>query len=676
MRFASFLVLSVGAFAASPVRLPDTTPIRFEPLSQSRWVARGLGYSFSFTPNAAILRLGGRAVRLTFEGANRGGRLEGDGRLRTSSNYFVGSSYRGAPAFHRVRRAGAYPGIDVVFYGNGQQLEYDFEIAPGADPAKIRLRFDGADAVRLNERGQIVLSLGTGELVQLAPMVYQRRASGEIAGVESAYRIDDSGAIRLKLGGYNLDDQLVIDPVIAYNTYLAGSATDAARAIGHDSHGFIYLAGYTDSTDFVQAGDSYNISNSGNRDIWVMKLNLSAPPDQVVVYSTYLGGAADDDVKAMVVDSAGVVYLTGSTNSANFPVTAGALQSTVSANNHAYVTMLDPSQSGAAALVYSSYLAGGNFEEGDGIAVAGGKIYVTGFTTSDDFPLANPYQGGRVAGYDAFVVAIDPTQSGSASLVAGTYLGGSGQDLGRAIAVDSAGKVYVAGVTFSSDFAVTGNAYQGSYHGAGDAFLAELDLSTPNLIYSTYLGGSLTDEVKKIVIDPSGRAALTGYTLSPDFPVSQSALQPVFGGVSDAFLTILDLSLPSANALVYSTYYGGSDAEVAYDLRGDNAGKYYLGGYTLSRDLPVSANALNGSSAAGGVDGFVAVIDPSGPPFNVTYSSYVTGPGSQIVYGVDVDSSGVIYVTGMATGNIFPAGDSFHSTNPGNPDSFFFAIQR
>ena len=130
--------------------------------------------------------------------------------------------------------------------------------------------------------------------MQLAPMVYQRRASGEIAGVESAYRIDDSGAIRLKLGGYNPDDQLLIDPVIAYNTYLAGSATDAAREIGHDSHGFIYLAGYTDSTDFVQAGDSYNISNSGNRDIWVMKLNLSSPPDQVVVCSTYLGGAADE----------------------------------------------------------------------------------------------------------------------------------------------------------------------------------------------------------------------------------------------------------------------------------------------------------------------------------------------------------------------------------------------
>lgn len=676
MRFFLASLYCVSAFAASPARMLETAPIRFEQ-NGDRWVARGLGYAFAFTSEATLLRVGNRTLRVTLDGANPGARFSGYDPAPIATNYFIGKQRASVPGFRKLRRAGVYPGIDVVYYGNGRQIEYDLEIAPKANASRIRIRFEGADFMRLSDRGDIVLTLGTEEVTQRAPVVYQRRRGGEIVAVEAAYKLDKDGAVRLALGRYNPREPLIVDPVIAYTAYISGTAGDTALAVAHDPKGFVYIAGNTVSLDFPTTGEAYQGTNAGNNDVWVMKLNPKATSsDQVIVYSTYLGGGATDIVKAMTVDDAGMIYLTGSTNSGGFPVTSGALQSTISANTHAFVTMLDPSQSGSAGLVYSTFLGGANFEEGDGIAVAGGKIYVTGFTTSDDFPVSGAYQPSRFAGYDAFVVELDPAQSVGASFVAGTFLGGSAQDVGRAIAVDSAGKVYVAGFTYSFDFPISSNAYQLSYHGGGDAFLAKLDLGAGTLLYSTFIGGTFADEVKKIVVEPSGNVALTGYTLSPDFPFTQGAVQTTWGRNGNAFLTIIDPSAPVHQGLVYSTYFGGSGGEVAYDLRRDNAGRYYLGGYTLSPDLPVTANALNRSSAGGGIDGFLAVIDPAAPPFSpkgLVYSSYVTSPGINIVYGLDVDASGTIYLTGITTSSIFPNGYATRS-DQGKTDPFLLIL--
>ena len=242
--------------------------------------------------------------------------------------------------------------------------------------------------------------------------------------------------------------------------------------------------------------------------------------------------------------------------------------------------------------------------------------------------------------------------------------------------MDAAGNVYIGGVSYSANFPVTTNAFNQGYTGDGDAFLAELNFPAQTLVYSTYLGASSIDEVKKIVIDPAGRVALTGYTLSPDFPITQNAFQPGFGGNGNAFLTILDLTKSGPKGLAYSSFYGGNGGEVAYDLRLDSYGRYYLGGYTLSPNLPVTSDALNPASAGAGIDGFVAVINPSIGTQGLVYASYVTSPGNQTVYGVDVVSappSLQVYITGSTTSNVFPAGAA-ENFNAGHTVAFFLGF--
>ena len=673
---------SVSSFADSPTasaaKLLEIAPIRFEPNAGLqpawvRWTARGQGYSFAFTDGAAVLRLANRSVRLTFPGANRKWRFEGDDQQHAGTNYFIGTHRLSAPAYRRLRERGVYPGIDVVYYGSGREIEYDFEIAPGADPSRIRMRFAGVDSVRINAAGDLVLSLGSGEVIQRAPVVYQRTASGEIVAVAASYRVARNGTVGLELARYNPAEALIVDPTLTYAVYLSGSGADTGITITHGVGG-VYMAGNTFSTDFPVSANAAQATNAGSQDVWLMQLDPTQGTN-AIQYSSFLGGGADEFVKAIAVDMNGVIYLTGSTDSGAFPVTASALVASNAANTHGFVSMIDPSQ-GTNGLIYSSYLGGTDNDEGDGIAVVNGLIYVTGTTDSPDFPVAgNSYQNAQATDFDAFLVVIDPTQSGAASEVYGSYLGGSSADAGRTVAVDSAGNVYVAGVTYSTDFPTTFNAFQPGYAGGGDGFIAELNIKTGALLYSTFLGGSAEDEVKKMLIDPAGQIAVAGYTLSPDYPVSTNAFQTAFGGVANAFVSILNLTASNPGVgLTYSTYYGGSGGEVAYDLKRDSGGLYYLCGYTLSRDLPVTANALNPTNTGAGFDGFIAVINPFAAAKGLLYGTYVTSiDGTQVVYGIDVDLSGNIYALGVTTSNIFPNGYA-QNTFPGKLSAFLMII--
>jgi hypothetical protein len=691
MRFAGLLFMGACAFAATPTQVLPQPPIRFEPnvgrsapANPVEWSAHGLGYSLAFTGDATMFRLGEKTLALRLLGADPHATFEATSPYSVPTQYFT-AAYRGSvQSYRRLRRHQVYPGVDVVFYGTGANLEYDFEIAAGADASRIRLRFDGADRLRMTPNGDLLVDLGSQTVTQHVPVVYQVTADGTRKPVRAEYQIAANRDVTLRLDRYDPSAPLVIDPVITFAVYLPGSNNTVGVAIGHDAQGFIYLAGNTSATDFVSTPNAFFGVNRGTQNTWLMKLNpFATSGDQVIVYSTYFGGSLVDSLKDMVVDSStGRAYLTGSTTSTDLLATSGAFQTTLKGPTNAFVAIFDPAQ--PTSLVYATYLGGTGIDVPYGIATHNGKAYVTGSTTSVDFPVANATLPSNAGGTDMFITELDPSKSGAASMIASGYYGGAGLDYGTSVAVDAAGFVYVAGVTYSFNLPITAGAYQAAAAGGGDAFVVEFALEFPLIMHSTYLGGTGTDGAKRILIDSAGRVAIAGYTSSPNFPITQNAYQSLLGGPhatlgavnpTNTFLSILDLNTP-VQSLVYSTFYGGSVDEVPYSLRLDAKGTYYLGGFTLSPDLPVSQNAINSSSAKGGFDGFVALINPTAPPLNsLLYSSYVTGPGSQIVYGVDFDATGIVYSTGFSTGNIFPAGYQTHTAGPSIAEAFLYGFK-
>jgi hypothetical protein len=654
--FVSLLGLAAPSPDASASDAFARLPLRFEAVDAHKWLAHGPGFGVALNQDGTVIRLGDRGLKLTLEGSDRHGRFEGVDKSAAPTNYF-GRDSRSVDAFARLRQIGIYPGIDILYYGKGQSLEYDFELAPGADPSRIRMRFEGADTIRLGAQGQLILGLGDRQVTQNPPVVYQRGPSGEVVGVPSSYIAQTDGSIGISLGSYDSNRALVVDPTILFTGYLAGTSSDVPLGIGHDKKGSIYIAGYTYSPDFALVGAAYTgFFLTTGQQVFTTVMNPLSTGDDVITYSGYFSGNFGDNLKAMTVDSEGVFYLTGFTDDFFFPTTPGGYLTSNGGVRRSFVSVIDTKLPGTAGLTYSTFFAGTKTDEPTGIAVAGGKIYVTGFTSSPDYPVTpNAYQSTQPGGtYDGWVAEFDPSQSGTASLVSSTYLGGSGQDVPRSIAVAADGQVWVAGYTRSSDFPTTQNSFRPSYVGGGDAFLTRLDLSANAVTYSTFLGGSGQDQATKILVEPSGRVAVTGFTLSGNFPVTANALQGSPAGNGDVFLTVLDPAAKDfTTALVYSTYFGGTDGDVPYDLRRDAAGKYYVCGYTLSLDLPVQ-NALAPASDFGALDGFLAVIDPAASPLkSLVYSSYVTGPGYQIAYGVDVDAQGVVYLTGTVLGDVF-----------------------
>ena len=464
-------------------------------------------------------------------------------------------------------------------------------------------------------------------------------------------------------------------PSIDLATYFPGENADGVCCMARDAQGMVYLAGFTFSELFPRVSDEFRKGLGSNlRDGWVMKIDPKASGNDLILYSSYFGATAEEDIFAMTVDAQGLVYLAGVTNSFDFPTTPnGFVTSFQGGTNRIFVSVLDTTK-GEGGLFYSTLFGGTKGDQATAIAVRNGKIYVTGFTTSDDFPVVNALQGTKSGSYDGFIAQFDPSAgTGKDSLPFSSYFGASGQDIPRAIAVDASGAVYVSGITYSFDFPVTPDAYQPFYRGQGDSFVTKIDIGANAILYSTYFGGSGTDYARKMILDAAGRVALTGYTFSSNLPVTQNALQTVNSGNGDAFLTVLDPNVSGAGGLVYSTYFGGSDGDVAYDVARDTAGRYVICGYTLSQDFPVR-NALNPMSAQGGADGFVAVIDP-GATFGsaLAYSSLITSDGLQTAYACSIGSDGVI-VTGVSTGVLFGPNDS-QPTNVGGYNVFLLIFR-
>jgi chitobiase/beta-hexosaminidase-like protein/beta-propeller repeat-containing protein len=635
-----------------------------------KFFSRGPGYTVFLTSNETVLAFErpASALRMSLVGGKAAPAVAGLDELPGKSNYFTGKDaarwHTNIPTYAKVRYQDVYPGIDLVYYGHRRQLEYDFVVAPGADPDSITLRFDGASAQHIDDNGDLVMQTDAGEVRFRKPVVYQP-GSGSAAqlSVDGRYVQKGRNQVRFDIGDYDRTKPLVIDPVLSYSTYFGGNHDDISTEIAVDGAGHAYITGSTNSTanfPLVNAAQSSKQGAEYSTDAFVAAFN---PTDGALLYSTYLGGGGDDEALGIAADEAGRVYVAGRTRSTDFPV-LNPFQAASGGGIDAFVTAFD--QTGMP--FYSTYLGAGDSDYASGIAVdAAGVAYVTGATESDDFPTVNAWQATNAGQGDSFVAAFD---SAGGALLYATYLGGASGDYAKAIAADRAGRVYVTGYTSSTDFP-TVNALQPAHVGSigvTDVFVAALDASG-GMLYATYLGGAGDEWGTGIAVDTAGSAYVTGWTISSDFPL-MNAFQPAHGGaLHDAFVAALD---PSGSSLLYSTYLGGSDDDSAAKVAVDGAGNAWVIGSTRSTDFP-TANPLQPSNHGGpvqwysepvrphpGTDVFVAAFDHTGSLAN---STYLGGADYDFGAAIAVDGSGNTYVTGYTVSTDFPTVNSLQSKN-------------
>jgi len=632
--------------------------------SRVKFLSRGQGYTLFLTRRDAVLSLqagaGNRsvrergpvtsvAVRLRLMGEASSAQVRGEEPLPGYSNYFIGNHRDGwhthVANYARVRYRQIYPGIDLVYYGRQGRLENDFMVSPGARPESIRLGVEGAKAVHLDAAGDLVLKVSGGAIYLRRPRAYQGSGAGR-REVAVHYVLGAGKQIGFGLGRYDRRQELVIDPVLAYSTYLGGAGSDVGYGIAVDSSGDAYVTGTTASLNFPTTSVGQSASGGGS-DAFVTKFN---PSGTSFAYSVYLGGSGDDTAAGIAIDSSGDAYVAGYTYSTNFPTTSGAFQVASAGNGDAFLTKLDPSGS---TLGYSTYLGGSGRDYGYAVGVdAAGDAFVTGSTQSTDFPTMSPLQVGNDGFTDAFVTEFNPLGT---ALLYSTYLGGTGGDVGYALAVDSSGNPYIAGYTTSPDFP-TQSALQSSLAGGADAFITEINPETSSLVFSTYLGGSGQDIAYSLALDSSDDIYLAGSTSSNDFPVAGNPFQASNHGQSDAFVAKLT---PGATQLVYSTLLGGSSADQANAIALDSAGDAFVTGFTQSSDFPL-ADALqrilgiSGASTCGATlcsDAFVTKLSSSG---SMVYSTFLGGNAADIGQAIAVDAAGAAYVTGRTASANFP----------------------
>jgi len=591
-------------------------------------------------------------VSMKLVGANPTAQIEGLDRLPGISNYFIGddsAKWRtNVPHYSKVRYQDVYPGIDLVYYNSQQHLEYDFIVAPGASLQSIRLAFDGADHLKVENNGDLTIKIGSTQLRHRAPRIYQQ-ASGKQRRVDGGFIVRNGREVGFETKPYDLARALVIDPVIEYSTFVGGSNDDQANAIAVHN-GNAYLAGYTISTNFPVTLGSFRTTPaaSSTYDVVVTALN---PAGDVLLFSTYYGGGRDDFGAGIGIDPSGSVIVTGRTTSSNLPTTAGALDTSYNGGScfrgapceDAFVVKLNSTGS---ALQYSTYLGGTSHDGGWGLAVdASGNAFVIGATESSNFPTtAGAFQRNIGGTRDAFVAKLSPD---GRSLIFATYLGGGEPDQGNGIAVDKTSNAYVIGLTGSANFPTTTGVVQQAYQpgtcgglmpsACSDVFITKLNSTGSGLSYSTFLGGTGPEVGYGIAVDDAGNVLVTGQTQSSDFPTTPPHFAtPV--SYSIGFVAKLN---PAATELIYSVQGVGGNG-----IATDQDGNAY-------------------------VTGQGATFDRLGPTGQLLCSTCLAGRLGGVGYGIALDPLGTAYVAGAAFSADFKTVKPYQSQFGGNfSDSF------
>jgi hypothetical protein len=640
-----------NSHAADPV-----TPLSFEPnVGQGpagvRFIARAGGAAVSLTGTAAAIavgptgsRSGRRPLRISLAGARRDPRLEGAGRLPGRVNYLVGpaaSWHTDVPTYRAIVDRSVYPGIDLRYDGTSGRLEYDFDVAARADPSRIAIDIDGGGQVRIDRAGNLEVGPAGQRIVQRRPEIYQL-IGGVRRPVRGGFRMLGPRRVGFDVGPHDVSRPVVIDPTIDFSRPLVGSAPGTGLGAAVDATGDTYVTGQTSSADFPTAHPLQARPRGRTQSAFVTKLDRSG----ALAYSTYLGGAGYTAGRGIAVDAAGDAYVTGATNSTDFPTTAGAFQRSYGGGPFdAFVTKLDPA---GTRLVYSTFLGDTHYDEGNAIAVdPAGRAVVTGKTVSPDFPVVHPLAPHTSSG--AFVTKLDRTGTAlvASSVFGGTAAGNHG-DSGFGVAVDREGDTYATGETNDTGFP-TVDPLQPGLAGGADAFVVKINAASTRVDYATYYGGSGDDVGRAIAADGDGNAYVTGLTTSRDLPVVDPLeainTSPLPDG-SAAFVAKLD----PTGAVVFSTYLGGGGDDGASGIAIDRARDVYVTGETSSPDFPLASplqRTLHGPD-----DAFVTELDRSGSLLR--FSTYFGGGGTDAGLAVAVDRSGAIHLTGSTDSPDFP----------------------
>ena len=699
-------------------------PLAFEPnLGQAnpeaKFLARGAGYELFLTPQESVFVLNtgekksiatnhnsglrpaasgpsAAVLRMRLLGANKNTVLSSQNELPGKSNYLSGKNpenwHTNVPNYRRVREQEVFPGIDLVYYGTQGQLEYDFVVAPSADPRVIRFAVEGASKLRTSSDGDLVVGIADGEVRFHKPFAYQQDGSAKTT-VTANYVLEGKDRVAFKLGNYDARRELVIDPILSYSTYLGGSNIDGANAIAVAPDHTAFIAGGTFSTDFPTAGTHPLQPNHGgpddfSKDAFVAKLSADG---QTVLYATYLGGKNQDFANGIAVDNVGDAYVVGTTLSPDFPVTPGSMDVECGGDGkcgaswnpggliveNGFISKLNPAGS---ALIYSAFIGVYENVEALGVAVdADQNAYVTGHTSDNitptvvitppnapppPFPITpgafQPVFGGGTN--DAFVMKVSAT---GLSILYSSYLGGSDEDSAHGIAVDALHNIYVTGLTYSVDLPLAGGLQASG--GAGDAFVSKIS-AAGSLLFQTYLGGAGLDQGNGIAVDSVGDTYVTGGSDSTGLATS-GVLQATMAGQGDAFVAKYSTSLP-APGLVYFTYLGGSKADSGAGIAVDSSGNAYVTGSTVSTDFATTSDAFQRTYGGGNADAFITKVDAAGA--TILYSSFLGGTNTESGNGIAIDSDSPpgAYVAGQTCSVDFPLSNPAQATPGGNCDAF------
>jgi hypothetical protein len=704
-------------------------PLRFEANAgqtdaEARFLARGHGFTLFLTRGEAVLALRepdpseaqpgkGKAkgrqhnfdvlpkkniqfnLRMSFAGANRQAEIVGAEEQSGPVSYFIGDEpgrwRTGLPSYSRVLYREIYPATDLLFYGREGELEYDFIVRPGGDPAGIMLEFSGADSLALTDAGDLIVQVGGGFLRWRAPVAYQE-IDGMRQAVQCAFTHPAADRVGFSVGGYDASQPLTIDPLLVYSTYLGGALQDIGRAIAVDRGGNVFVTGQSSSLNFP-TNRAFRGTNSGGADVFVARLNTNA---SAFLYSTYVGGSNADIGFGIAVDVGGNAYVAGTTESGNFP-TRNPVQSVLKGSSDAFLFKLGTNGTN---LIYSTYFGGNYSETAYAVAVDGGtnNAYIAGGTGSDnknDFPSAPSFQSkfGNSATYtlgsiEGFVARFNTSSSGNSSLPWWSWLGGNDDDIVRAITVDGSNGVYVTGETTScsdcgANFPVL-NALQPTFGGwldefiyVTDAFVTKIHTNGNSMIWSTYLGGTSDDVGYGIALDASNNVFVAGSTSSTNFPVT-NAFQSMNGGAGHFFVTddaFLVKIRANGGSLAYGTYLGGDLRDEAQAVAVDIAGNAWLTGLTFSADDFPTNNVQLQAGFGGDSDAFATMINPNVSGSNsLLFSTYLGGRGQESGFGIAVDTNANCYIVGQTSGTNSSSGVVQPNYGGGTADAFVTKI--